>query len=154
MDMVRPILIRSNIPAAFWAEALANATYIRNRIPTASNPFNLSPHEMWFGKPPSIYQIRQFGCVAYAHIPHEKTKKLDARSKQCCLLGSVSATIYRLFDPDSSKIFTSRDVTFKENTFLPTYSFNIPNLQGKFYVNGIDEVPTLAIYQLQALHSL
>src|SRR5205085_12284566 len=39
-----------------------------------------------------------------------------------------------------SRIFNSRDVIFKENTFLPTYSFNIPDLQGKFYVNGIDEI--------------
>jgi hypothetical protein len=128
------------MPAAFWAEALANTTYIRNRIPTSSNPFNLSPHEIWFGRPPSLHHVRQFGCIAYAHIPHEKTKKLDPRSKQCCLLGSVSASIYRLFDPDSNRIFTFRDVIFKENTFLPIYSFNIPDLQGKFYVNGINEI--------------
>jgi hypothetical protein len=95
---------------------------------------------------PAILHIRQFGCIAkFVYVPHEKTKKLDARSKQCILLGSVSITIYRLFDPDNSRVFTSRDVTFKEDSFLPQFAFNVPNPQAKFEVLGIDDIPTPAI---------
>jgi hypothetical protein len=45
MDMVRPMLVKSQMPSAFWAEALSTATYIRNRLPTKSLPYSMSPHE-------------------------------------------------------------------------------------------------------------
>src|ERR1700759_3253118 len=96
----------------------------------------MSPHEAWFGKTPAILHLRQFGCIVYAHIPHERTKKLDPRSKQCCLLGFVSTSIYRLYDPEANRIFTSRDVIFKENSFLPPNAFNIPNQQAKLEVSA------------------
>ena len=142
--MVRPMLLKSQLPSAFWAEPLATATYIRNRLPTKSLPYSMSPHEAWFGKMPAILHIRQFGYITFSHVPHEKPKKLDARSKQY-ILGSVSTTSYRLFDPESRRIFTSRDVAFKENTFLPQSAFNVPILQAKFEVLGIDDIPTPAI---------
>jgi hypothetical protein len=125
MEMIRLILLKSKLPSAFWAEALATATYIRNRLPTKSIAFNMSPHKAWFGKTSAILHLHQFGCIAYAHVPHERTKKLDPRSIQCCLIGFVSTSIYCLYDPITNRIFTSRDVIFKENTFLPLHVFKM-----------------------------
>jgi transposase InsO family protein len=54
MNMVRPMLLKSKIPAPFWAEALNTAVKIRNRLPTSSLPDHISPHQAWFGIAPTI----------------------------------------------------------------------------------------------------
>ena len=129
-DMVRPMLIRSKLPSPFWGEAIDTATKILNRLPTKSNPDDVSPHEAWFGKKPSISHFRQFGCVAYARIPTKvigEGNKPAPRSVKCCLLGYVGNRMYRLWNPERKKIIISRDVEFKENEFLEPSAFrNIP----------------------------
>jgi hypothetical protein len=74
MEMIRPMLLKSKLPSAFWAEALATATYIRNRLPTKSLAFNMSPHEAWFGKILAILHLRRFGCTC----PSRKNKEIGS----------------------------------------------------------------------------
>ena len=60
--------------------------------------------------------FRVFGCVAYAHIPDVKRIKLEDKSHKCVFLGvSEESKAYRLYDPESKQIITSRDVIFAEN---------------------------------------
>ena len=127
MDMVRPMLLQSGVPSAFWGEAVHTAAKIRNRLPTSSLKGNISPHEAWFGKPPKISHFRRFGCAAYARITHPVTKVI-ARSNHCCLLGYEGTTQYRLFDPKTNKVLSKvRNVTFFENEFLdPSEFVNAP----------------------------
>lgn len=48
------------------------------------------------------------------HIPNEKRKKLDKKSKKCVFVGYAdNAKAYRLFDT-TKKIIMSRDVAFFE----------------------------------------
>jgi transposase InsO family protein len=124
MDMVRPMLIKSKLPTPFWAEALYTAVKIRNRLPTSSLKDHISPHEAWFGTPPTLDHLRQFGCLALPKIPHPKTKA-GARSNECCFLGYDGNTQYRLYDPTTNKVLTRvRDVTFFENEFLDPSVFS------------------------------
>ena len=127
LNMVRPMLLRSKIPAIFWAEAALTANKTRNRLPTRALLNSISPHEAWFGTAPSISHFRQFGCIAFARIPAEnigKSNKLDPRSIQCCLFGYTGNRIYRLWDPVAKKIVTSRDVVFKEGEFFDPSVFS------------------------------
>jgi len=64
MNMVRTMMITSNLPAPFWSEAVHTAAKIRNRLSTTSLEGNISPHQAWWGTPPSIQHLRVFGCVA------------------------------------------------------------------------------------------
>jgi hypothetical protein len=127
MDMVRAMMIKSGLPAPFWAEALHTAARIRNRLPTSSLDKNISPHEAWFGVPPTIDHFRIFGCIAYGMIQHPKSK-VFTRSRECCLLGYEGTTQYRLYDPIANKILSRiRNVTFFEDKFLDKNAFiNVP----------------------------
>src|ERR1700733_4173058 len=142
--MARPSLIKAKLPTPFWAEAIGTANKIRNRLPTKALPENKSPHEVWFGKKPSIDHLRQFGCVAFHRIPTKiitEGAKLDPRSVKCCLLGYIGNHIYRLWDPTRQKLIVSRDVVFKEDEFLPLSDFGtISNSAAPFQTPFDDEI--------------
>ncbi|KAK3012760.1 hypothetical protein RJ639_008108 [Escallonia herrerae] len=56
-------------------------------------------------------------CIAYAHVPDEKRKKLDDKSEKCVFLGvSEVSKAYKLFNPLTKKIVTGRDVVFEEES--------------------------------------
>ena len=45
-----------------------------------------------------------FGCVAYAHVPKEKRKKLDEKSVKCIFTRySPKSKAYKLYDPLNKK---------------------------------------------------
>ena len=55
------------------------------------------------------------GCIAYAHVPNEKRRKLDDKGEKCIFL-SVSnySKSYKLYNPITKKIFISRYINFYE----------------------------------------
>jgi hypothetical protein len=60
--------------------------------------------------------IKVWGCVAFAHIPKEKRKKLDFKSRKCIFLGNeFHRKAYRLLDLEDNSIIISRDVVFHEH---------------------------------------
>lgn len=76
---------------------------------------NKTPYEVWTGDKPDIGHVKVFGCIAHMKVPSVHTKKLDDRSKMVVYLGKEAGTkACRLYDPDSGKIFVSRDVVFEE----------------------------------------
>ncbi|XP_074353008.1 uncharacterized protein LOC141692171 [Apium graveolens] len=76
LDMARSMVKAKHIPRTFWAEAVLCAVYLLNRCPTKSVR-NKTPNEAWSGSKPSVGHLRIFGCIAYAHVPDQKRKKLD-----------------------------------------------------------------------------
>ena len=117
VETARSMLVNSNLPCTFWAEALSTATYLRNRSPTKAVS-RMTPYEAWTGRKPQVGGLRIFGCQAFVHIPKEERKKLDSKSRKCFLLGYGSTTKgYRLYDPQKRKVFHSRDVIFNEQKY-------------------------------------
>jgi hypothetical protein len=57
-----------------------------NRCPTRV-VLDLTPKEALSGNKPSVAHMRIFGCIAYAHVPKEKRKKLDDKSIKCIFIG-------------------------------------------------------------------
>jgi hypothetical protein len=51
----------------------------------SSIPVDLTPHEVLFGKKPSLSHLKVFGCVAFVHIPKEKRNKLENKVAKCIL---------------------------------------------------------------------
>ncbi|KAI3474406.1 hypothetical protein Pfo_029267 [Paulownia fortunei] len=79
---------------------------------------NMTPEEAWTGRRPNVGHFRIFGCVAYAHIPDEKRKKLDDKGEKCIFLGvSDHSKAYKLYNPNTKRIVVSRDVVFDEQMF-------------------------------------
>ncbi len=62
MDLVRSMLHSSGLSKKFWAEAVAAAVYIRNRVSSHALPNGETPYSRWIGKAPNLSHIRVFGC--------------------------------------------------------------------------------------------
>ncbi|KAL5724118.1 hypothetical protein ACHQM5_007419 [Ranunculus cassubicifolius] len=123
LNMVRSMLVMGNVPKRFWPEAVNWSVHILNRSPTLAVQ-SMTPEEAWSVHKPSVTHLRVFGCIAYAHVPEEKRKKLDDRGIKCIFLGcSDQSKAYKLYNPLSKKIIISRDVVFDEGQ---TWSWDVP----------------------------
>ena len=116
LETTRAFRFQAHIPLCFWAECVSTAVHIINRLPTPLISHQ-TPFERFYGKIPSYSHLRVFGCLAYAtdvHVPY----KFAPRAKRCiffCYPASQKA--YKLYDLDTYKMFTSRDVIFHETIF-------------------------------------
>ncbi|KAF5193417.1 hypothetical protein FRX31_016996 [Thalictrum thalictroides] len=74
---------------------------------------------MIFQVPPSYKHLRVFGCLCYAHIPiSNRQHKFSPRASQCVFVGyPFGQKGYRVYDINTRRIYTSRNVVFIENTF-------------------------------------
>ena len=76
MESIRAVKITAGIPDELWAELVASATYLRNRLPTRANKESASPFELWHGHKPDISNLRVIWADAYMHIRKGKRLKL------------------------------------------------------------------------------
>ena len=114
MESVRAMLADSKLPHKFWAEALSTAIFLRNRSPTKALQ-NITPYEAWYSRKLDVSCLRIFGSSAYAHIRKVERNKTESKAKKCLLLGyREQQKGYCLFNPNSGKVFYSRDVVFDE----------------------------------------
>jgi hypothetical protein len=124
MDMVCPMLEASSAPLELWAEAVAAACYIKNRLPTRALD-GKTPYEAWTGEKPRVDQLRKFGCVVYRHIPKKRRRKLDQKSMRGILVGYESDSgMYRVYHPQINRVAITRDVIICENDFSAATSFS------------------------------
>jgi hypothetical protein len=75
--------------------------------------------------------LRIFGSKAFAHIPKEDRRKIDAKAIKCKFIGYCTKyKAYKMFDPNNHKVFSSRDVLFHENVdeVRKTYDYDVWNL--------------------------
>lgn len=116
LNMMRSLLARGKIPKNFWPEAMNWSIHVLNRTPTFYVQ-NMTPEEAWSGRQPVVDHFKIFGCIAYAHVLDEKRKKLSHKGEKCVFLGvSEVSKAYKLFNPLTKKIVTSRDVIFDEQS--------------------------------------
>lgn len=75
---------------------------------------NITPEEAWKGNKPNYFKV--FGCIAFAHVPDVKRKKLDDKAQKCIFFGvSEHSKAYKLYNPVTKRIIISRDVVFDES---------------------------------------
>ncbi|GKD97779.1 zinc finger, CCHC-type containing protein [Tanacetum coccineum] len=95
-------------------EAVTYSVYVLNRAHTKALKES-TPYKMWTGRKPHVDHLRVFRCVAHMRVAKGHLKKLDKRSMQLVHLGVEKGTkAYRLLDPNTGKIYVSRDVVFEE----------------------------------------
>lgn len=76
---------------------------------------NRTPYELWYERKLVVDHFRIFGTEVYVHIPKEKRKKWNAKSKKGVFVGYCDDTKgYRIWLPDEKKIMIGRDVIFNE----------------------------------------
>ena len=114
LDMVRSMLFSAKLPQTFWAEAVATAAYVRNRM-IHSNVQGGVPEGLWMGRQPSVRHLKVFGCLAYGHLPAQGRKKLEPRARACVFVGYSNRTKgYRLWDPSTKDVVHTKHVRFDE----------------------------------------
>lgn len=111
------LLAHASMPLNFWDEAFLAATYIINCIPSKVINFD-TPLERLFQQQPNYTCFRVFGCACWPNLRPYNTHKLQFLSKQCVFLGySTLHKGFKCLDPNSGRVYISRDVTFDENVF-------------------------------------
>ena len=118
MECARAMIAHAGLPNSYWAEAIATAAYVRNRMPTAALNGGVTPYERWYERKPNVNHLKVFGCIAYAYVSDAERRKLDKKAKELRFVGySKKSKGYRLFDDETHKIIISRDVIFNETVF-------------------------------------
>ncbi|CEM34227.1 unnamed protein product [Vitrella brassicaformis CCMP3155] len=118
-QLTRAALFQSGLPPSSWCFAAKTATYIKNRMPTKTNPSEKTPFELFWGYPPCIKHIRTFGARAYVHQRKDQRGKLEPRAKLGILVGFDPNTKdgYVVWLPDDRQFVISRDVQVDEHVF-------------------------------------
>ena len=118
VEMARTLIWHAQMPYKFWVDAVATATYIKNRCPHRAVDGRLTPEEAFTGKCPDVRHLRVFGCTAWVLVPDAQRTKLDAKSRPCVFVGYTNVPgVYRLWSPDTQRFITSRNVVFDEQHF-------------------------------------
>ncbi|GKB51791.1 zinc finger, CCHC-type containing protein, partial [Tanacetum coccineum] len=101
IEMARSMMKSMQVPDTLWGEAVRQAVYIQNRVPTKTLG-DTTPYERWSGKKPNLEHLRVFGCIAYLKVLRGHQQKLDSKSEMLVHLGTETGSkAYRLLDPVS-----------------------------------------------------
>ena len=115
MEKVRCMLSNVGLLKSFWAEAASTTCFLINHSPSTVID-KRTPQELWPGTPGSYFNLKIFGCLAYAHVHNGK---LEPRSIKCVFLGyKPGVKGYKLWCLETKKVIISRDVIFNETAML------------------------------------
>ncbi|MBW0531847.1 hypothetical protein O181_071562 [Austropuccinia psidii MF-1] len=118
LDKARCLLLTSNLPRSYWAEAVKTASFLSNVAPTPSRD-NLSPYSIWSSKPSRIKRLKTFGCKAFILVHKNKREwKLSPRSEEGILLGFVNDnSAYRILRLRDKVVVITSHALFAEDKF-------------------------------------
>ena len=97
------------------------ASYLRNRLPIATNDFGASPYELRYKKLPDLRILRPFGvkCVVLKHQNTRRGNKVKGRGYNGIMVGYGTTVTgqkgYRVFLPDRNKVVTAPNVLFNSD---------------------------------------
>lgn len=114
VEKAKCLLFDADLEKRFWAEAAHTAVYLQNRTVTTSLNYK-TPFEIWTGRKPDVSHLRVFGSTVMVHVPKQNRLKWDRKSEKCILVGySNDVKGYRIYNPKTNVITTSRDVVILE----------------------------------------
>ena len=58
METACSMMSHAHLPDSYWAEAVATAAYVRNRVPTTAIKEDVTPYERWCGRKPNLAHLR------------------------------------------------------------------------------------------------
>jgi hypothetical protein len=120
MRLARAMLIDSQLPTMFYAEAQLTATYLYNRMVHGND--TITPYQHIYKRAPNYSHLRPFGTICYAFIPPELRNKLEPSGIRCRLIGYLDdddteeCKGYKLLVEKTMEILCSNDVYFDEQT--------------------------------------
>ena len=88
-QMAHAMLDESGTLATFWGEVAFVAVTILNKTNIRVNNTQ-TPHELWYGKTPTVKYFKVFGSKCYIKRTDEKLGKFEPRADEGILLGYSS----------------------------------------------------------------
>jgi transposase InsO family protein len=79
ISKARCMLSNASMGRQFWTEAASTTCQLINRSPSIAIE-KRTPMEVWSGSPSDYYELKVFGCTAYAHVDNDK---LEPRAAKC-----------------------------------------------------------------------
>eukprot|EP00253_Pinus_taeda_P014520 PITA_14520 len=118
-QMARAMLDESGTPVTFWGEAAFAAITIRNKTKIRVNNTQ-TPHELWYGKTPTVKYFKIFGSKCYIKKTDENLGKFEPIADEGILLGySPHSKAYKCYNKRLGKIVESIDVVVDEEGKSP-----------------------------------
>ena len=110
-DAARTMIIEAGASEIMWAEAIATANYVKNRIKHSKT--NKVPYTEMFQKKPMMKHLQPWGCDAIIY-DQKTTGKMQSRGRIVRFIGynSYNSKGYRFIDPKTDEIILSNDVKF------------------------------------------
>ncbi|GKB89558.1 putative ribonuclease H-like domain-containing protein, partial [Tanacetum coccineum] len=125
IEAARTMLVDSNLPTTFWAEAVNTACYVLNRV-LVIKPHNKTPYELIHGRTPLIDFMKPFGCPVTILNTRDNLGKFDGKADEGFFVGySVISKAMRVFNRRTRIVEETLNIRFLENA---------PNVKG----NGPD----------------
>ena len=91
IEAARSMLSHAGLKKSYWAEAVATAAYLLNRmVNTAITSKHLTSVGM--DKIPTFNVLRVFGCTVYSQIPDGRSRKLDFKAQKLTFIGYTDTT--------------------------------------------------------------
>nr|XP_036588243.1 polyprotein [Colletotrichum truncatum]KAF6799616.1 polyprotein [Colletotrichum truncatum] len=128
-EKARTLREAGKFPEMLWPEIVVAATYLYNRTPSAARGWK-TPFERFhnqfrgpdLGKPHQAH-LRAYGCKMYAlttdaQLGRNKSRKLQPRGWIGYLIGYSTSNSYRVWNPLTARVITTRDVVFRETEFF------------------------------------
>ncbi|XP_074296926.1 uncharacterized protein LOC141627589 [Silene latifolia] len=121
-DMTRSMLLCSELPRKFRAEAVNTACYICNRV-AIRYIHNKTPYELLYGRKQNISHFRCFGSKCYVHNNGKNNLgKFDPRSDEAIFIGySKESKAY--------KVYNKRTMCFEESVLVIFDETNVLNAE-------------------------
>ncbi len=113
-ERARCLMLHAHAPTALWGEALRCAVFLLNRTPTTALPRSAIPYTLWYGRPPSLKNLRVFGALAYHVLPAQQREGKFAPVAREAVLVGYEGHAYRLWLPEENRFIRSRDVVIDE----------------------------------------
>ena len=127
VEWVCTMLVKAELPDAYWWDALWYAMLLHNMSPTHSLS-NSMPEESWSRNKPNVSHLCIFGCRAFVHIPNKLRSKLSAKSLVCTFIGyAQQRKAYHLVHWLSKCFIDSCDVIFNKGGTSMSYEHVILN---------------------------
>jgi len=114
LEMMRTMLLESELPKSLWTFAVSYTQYILNRLPTRALDIDKTPYEVYHQRKPSVAYLRVFRCNTYVQVPDEKRGKLDAKIVEGFFIGlPENKKGYTVLEHGNlQRVMMSHDVTF------------------------------------------
>lgn len=112
VEHARAMLHTHELLLFLWKEAVAYATYLKNRSPTCALG-ETTPEEAFWGRKPDITMVKEFGITCWVLQKDKKRSKLDLKSREFVFTGIGDGTKgWKYYSKASRKILTSRNIIF------------------------------------------